>query len=330
MFYALLKMILPSPGLVMDDTLGYGVLIERLQNFLARGRWDIVESELAKRSRAELSLLVLHMGTTKQENGSILQSWYQACPHSFYATLIYAHYFIEYAWDARGSGLGSSVTEEMGMLFFQRLEEANALLEEAKHINPNHPEPYALSIVIEKARAFHGSRLIEDLNRTDKLHIVGQRAIINGLSQRWGGAKGEGLAYAKSLSKGAPKGSLLHGLIADAHIEIWMDFMEDLLGAKNYFTHKNVKHELLMAYEKAFPQKKFTKDIDTILVLNAFAFCFYLAKLEPQAREILTFLKGKSELYPWEYADSSVLAFLDVNYAYTAIHKELKVDFKGF
>ena len=258
----------------MDNTLGYKVIINRLKNLLARERWNIVEEELAKKNHAELSLFIYHISTTKSSDARILQEWYQARPHSFYATIMYANYFINYAWDARGSGLASTVTQEMGMLFYQRLDQAHGLLEQAISINPSHPEPYSLSITVERAREYKGSSLIDDLNRIDKTHLAGQSSIITGLAVRWGGAKGEALNYVREVSKDEPAGSILHGLIAEAHIEVWMDFIEDLLAAKNYFIRKDVRHDLLSAYEKAFPNQLFRKDIDSILILNTFAFLY--------------------------------------------------------
>ena len=328
MLSTIIKTILPSPALIMDESLGYSHAINRIKKLLEEEKWKSVEEALEKKNHAELSLFVSQLATTNDER-TVLK-WYNANPHSFYATIAYAHYFINYAWDARGDGLGSTVTEDMALLFFQRLDQAHSLLEHAKRLKPEHPEPYSLDIVIEKARPYYGRELIDDLNRIDKMHIQGQCAIVNGLAQRWGGQKGEGLNYALELSANEPDGSPLHALIADAHIEVWMDFIENQLAAKNYFLRKEVKQDLLTAFEKTFPNQELRKDLDSLFILNIFAFCFYLAKLDSKAKTILTFLRGKSSEYPWFYSDHSVLASLDVNYAYSAIHKNLGVNFSNF
>lgn len=62
------------------------------------------------------------------------KAWEKAEPKSVTARVAHAGFLIDYAWHARGSGWGDTVSEEAGKLFDDRLVEARKVLEEAREL----------------------------------------------------------------------------------------------------------------------------------------------------------------------------------------------------
>ena len=323
MFIKMIKRLLPTPKYQMDETFGYQLEIDRLKKLLEREKWEIAETQLDKLDNNKLHLFMEHLISTSYNDSQIIREWNQKRPKRFYPTIIYANYFINWAWDARGGGYADSVSQKAWETFFQRLTQAYTLLEEAIELNPNHPEPYSLLIMMAKAYpSIDIYEIIVKFNEVSRENFAGQQIIINGLSERWSGEEGEAIKYTYEFCKDAPIGSSFYGLIADAHIERWLDFGEKRLEAKNYFLKDTIKQNIFDAYKESFPNEKFRDDIVSLYALNSFAFCFYLAKCDKEVEKILFFLKGRSSQYPWEFSDTSALWFIDTNFTYSAICKK--------
>jgi len=321
----ILKVFLPSAKFQMDETLGQGKMIENLKDRLSKKRWEGVEAKLDTLSPAELNLFMGEVTSIENENRDILYEWYEARPEAFYPTLLLGKLFISLGWEARGSGLASTVTEAMAEEFYHCLGQAYVLLENAIEIQPKHIEPYHQLLIMGKAYPNIDVKVLrKKANEINPNYIFLHTAIISDATERWGGKKGEALTYAQSICNTAPKGSSLHGLMASAHIEAWVD-ISNPLKAMQYFKNTMIQNDIFTAYQEAFPEQKFRDDIESLDMLNDFAVCFYLSKKYDIVKTILQFLEQRSREYPWIYLDETFLGWIDVNYHYSSIHKSLKV-----
>jgi hypothetical protein len=68
-----------------------------------------------------------------------IEDWIQARPESVTARIALARFLREYAWEARGSGWASSVTDENWQLFGKRLNRAVDVLNDAKSLDEKCP-----------------------------------------------------------------------------------------------------------------------------------------------------------------------------------------------
>ncbi|HEY8119046.1 MAG TPA: hypothetical protein VIE91_07400 [Methylophilaceae bacterium] len=104
-----------------------------------------------------------------------------------------ADYWIQYAWDARGRGFGSSVTDEGWKLFRERLLKAEKILVDTKPYSSDLPMWYDEMIVVQSA-------LDRSPVERDKVFLEGAEkfktyyptyfTILNFLSPKWGGSWG--------------------------------------------------------------------------------------------------------------------------------------------
>lgn len=305
MIKTVVKTILPNPKFKIDETLGYQIEIDNLRKLIKHKKWEMIENHLKTMSSSELELVINYLITTSTEDTYLIKQWYHERPKEFYPTIIYANYFIHWAWDARGSGYADGVEQEAWAIFFERLNEAYNLIHEAIELNPNHPKPYNMLLTLSMTSASNGiniNEVISKLNSIDKEDYGVQKSIIYALTERWQGEKGDAINYAYTACKDAPKGSSLYALIPYAHIERWMDFGSEEREESNKFFMKNgVRQNILDAYQEAFPNQNFRDDVDSLDALNQFAFCFYLTKNTKELNTILHFLQGRLTEYPWVY-----------------------------
>jgi hypothetical protein len=317
----IIKVFLPKPKIVRDETLGHSNILIYLNKLLKQKQWKLLEQKLAQANKYELSFFIEHLSSTSSTNAILLEAWYDERPKQIYPCLVGARYFVTWAWDARGTGYAETVSERMGRLFFERLNQAHILLEEAIEIDPTHSQAYYQMITLGKAYPYVDKKeVIAKMNEVDKSHFYAQTNIAYALTERWGGKKGEALKYAFNLCNDEPQGSTMHGLIAWVHIEEWVGLSNSMLRNK-YFLSKRVKHEVFTAFTQAFPNEDFRDDLDAIDALNAYAFCFYLSKQKDLARKILLYLNGRANESPWDYLDVSVLWLFDSNYNYSVVHR---------
>jgi len=78
----------------------------------------------------------------KDKFAAQVEAWLDQNPKSVPARITAARMKIEFAWDARGGGDYTTVTEEGGRNFKQYLREAEQILKEAESLNGNDPELY--------------------------------------------------------------------------------------------------------------------------------------------------------------------------------------------
>jgi len=323
----LAKTFLPSPNLQMDTTLGYQNTVRYCKKLLKLREWEKLENKLDSVSNSELSLLIDHLVSSQSpEDVILLEKWYDARPREVYPAVVRANYFISWAWDARGTALAESVNQKQWVLFFERLNESIEMIDKAIELNPNHFYAYTKLLVLGMAHPnIDIDEAISAMNQVNRHNFTAQKAIIYSLTERWGGDKGTALDYAYAFCNDEEEGSTFHALIAYAHIESWMDILEEALKARHYFLNEKVINDIFIAYEQVFPNEEFRDDIDSIEALNIFAFCFYLAKRKELVGKILLYLNGRSGEFPWHYSDYSSLWFIDVNYTYSAIHKDVGI-----
>ena len=323
LFLSFLKKVLPKPSIIMDKTLGYSNQINHLKKLLKHKEWELLENQLAKADSSELSLFIDYLAVTDEDNADLLSQWYTARPKRLYPLLVSSKHFMLWAWDARTGAYAKDVEDSAWELFFQRLDIAKEMLEEAMRIEPKHSEAYHQFITLGMAHnGVSKTEAIAKLNEVSKGHFSAQCNIVYSLVERWGGKEGEALDYAYNFCNDVPKGSAFHALIASVHVDRWVGLEYD--ERENYFSQRGVRDDIFNAYEYAFPDEVFSDDIDSILALNLFAFCFYQGKRKTIASKILVFLDGRTGESPWQYINT-FMSLVDENYTYSSVYNECKI-----
>lgn len=148
----------------------------------------------------------------------------QAHPGSAIPYLMRGIHAVLWGWQARGTGWGSSVTEEGWRLLRERCELAVADLRYAAQLDPADPTPWihlmragrALSWSMQEAEA-----TFEEGRRRDPECWPLYSQMLEHKLPRWFGSEPEALAFARGVAQGAPPGSIRHAVVIRAHLELF-------------------------------------------------------------------------------------------------------------
>jgi hypothetical protein len=110
-------------------------------------------------------------------------------------------FFIEFAWEARGSGFANTVTQEGWKNFRERLTAARAALDEAWKIEPNDGHAAALMLIVEKGLGGSRDDVEKWFERAMKADGNNKQACVakmDWLDPKWHGTREELLAFGRA------------------------------------------------------------------------------------------------------------------------------------
>lgn len=207
------------------------------------------------------------------------------------------------AWRVRGGGPVDLVPADVHATFFGLLRRSERDLRQAVRLDPADPVPwteliisgYGLQIPLEERCRRHDRAvaLAPDLYRAP-----GQ--LLQGLCTKWGGSDDLALQFARAVDDLSPAGSPNHRLVAEAHLERWV---QRRCPANTYFD-EDVVAEILAAAERCVLHPEF---VDTVrhpaaaVARNTFAVCLFAAGLDELARQQATLLADRLSEWPWRY-----------------------------
>lgn len=138
-----------------------------------------------------------------------LEEWEAALPDSITPKLIHANWMASYAWEARGNGWASTVTEEGWKLFRERLALARA---ELVALSPRRNECPLWYVIMQSVALGQGwpreqyETLFEAAIRLEPGYITFYTQKVNYLQPKWRGQEGDWVAFANSLLERFPGG----------------------------------------------------------------------------------------------------------------------------
>jgi len=237
---------------------------------------------------------------------SRLEQWVNSEPDSADAHLVLGARALKLAWDLRGYGLASGVSDESRDKFFAKLDQTEELLLRAARLNPFDPTPWALLVMVAVYRsdgdAAEQDYLDEAVSR-DPHNWHAHIHRLTGLGEKYGGSHEAMFDFARVVRIGLPERHLLHGLVLKAHSEYWkylQYYAEDTEGAEAHRTDPEVIAECLEAWRQALDGVDLD-DPDALFVsINAAGTMWILRQREP-LRELLLQLDGRISDVHWRW-----------------------------
>jgi hypothetical protein len=151
-------------------------------------------------------------------------------------------------------------------------------------------------------------RRFEAVTRVHPDHVVAHEQRLQYLCRKWFGSHEEMFEFARATTERAPSGSMLHELIAVAHIERWD--RERTEADTAYITSDEVRAELLAAAGKSvFHPDYVPAGVGWAPRLAVFAMAFELADEFPTAWRAFALLDGQVTEWPWQYLGDPVEKF---------------------
>ena len=288
---------------------GSDVSVLNARLLAGRGNWD------------ERGMLVDLLGRVCPR--MTLDAWCQSEPGSPIPFLMRGTQSIEWAWEARGSGGGDTVTEEGWRLFAERLTLDERDFQIAAQLDPADPTPFAMLVLV--ARGLDqgvpvAREMFQQAVARDPENSLAHKQMLVFLTEKWHGSHETMFQFAREAAARAPDGSDLHALVIRAHVERWIYFKlfdGDAAGAAAYASDAKNQQEVAAAWEKSLGSPALRERMSTIVLHNDAAFWFWNAKDRPRLqREIQRIGNAYTEMY-WHsmgaeekvYGDASRWAF---------------------
>ncbi|MBI5115544.1 DUF4034 domain-containing protein [Candidatus Poribacteria bacterium] len=232
--------------------------------------------------RLDEGLLALGLG----ENAEGLHDlWEKHCPKSSNPLRSKGSFHINYAWNARGSGWASTVTEDRWEKFNERLHLAEQYLTRAYELDPTDPRTPSALVKVTLALGYERDQMEQWFSRAveaDPKYYPAYRNKLTYLMPKWHGSRGEMFEFARECAANAPEGSRAEFMLRLAHKEMayrWGD--ETGKDWTHYYEDRKVWGELKSLYEKYL-----SKHPDSISDRNYFAeTAFYAHDYEEAARQ---------------------------------------------
>jgi hypothetical protein len=193
---------------------------ERLEAALLKRDWETSRAILTAAGPEERSYYV---GVAAETAG--VEEWITGPirdePGSTLPLLIRGARLVYWAWDARGEGGSSTVSEDAWKVWFQRLRQAEDCLDEVVERAPADAEAWEYLITLGRARQLPPEERWRRFNRlieADPTHYYGHTQMLEGLMRKWSGSAEEMFDFARTRAAACP-GTHIPVLVALAHIE---------------------------------------------------------------------------------------------------------------
>lgn len=236
--------------------------------------------------------------------GAWIDEWIAAetGPGRAAALTVKGQHAIAWAWQARGNGSASTVSEEAFKLFFRRLKVAEDCLDDATELDADDPTPWAGLVTLGRARQVgvaETRRRFDEAVRRYPWHRDAHAQLLQQLCRKWSGSHELMHEFAEAAAAAAPPGSPLGVLVADAHIEHWLDLPEGEDG--EYMRSPEVGERLRLAADRSVRHPRYERRPGWAAGDNAFAMAFTLNGDRPAAAERFDALGDRVTRWPWSY-----------------------------
>jgi hypothetical protein len=285
-----------------------------LEELLADGRLDVhalAELLAARRGSVESRGVAVHMIGLDPRLGGALR---RADPDDATVRLLAAVRAHNLAWASRGRAVTSLTAEQQFVEFHEQLQAAEEQLGMLALELPDDEVPlwYLVSCARGLGRG-HDVALdrLGQLREVAPTHRRGHSHALRYLGAKWDGSEQAIRDFAWRVSEGHPAGTVLHGLVAESLVEIWVGRLAgsgapDAAAAEQLWREQSTRDELDLSWA-AYAACEDLGAPWRVRDLNTFVFAFCRAGMADHAAQAVSALNGRVSEYPWRYvADDDV------------------------
>ncbi len=242
-------------------------------------------------------------------------------PESTLPLLVQGACDIVWAWEARTGARARLVSREQFELFFRRLKTAEDCLDEVIERNPD--DVTARALLLTTGRGRHVDRAeqqqrFDEVIRRHPQHWYAHRQMLQYLCKKWYGSHDEMFEFARTAAAKAPDGSPLPTLVAEAHLEKWMEDLSnsdvDRVAAQQYLRRPDVLAEINAAADRSVRHPDYVRRLGWPGPHNTFAVCFVRAKDWPAADEQFRAIGQRVAEWPWTRLGNASHEFVAARY----------------
>ncbi|WP_328459353.1 DUF4034 domain-containing protein [Actinoplanes sp. NBC_00393] len=237
--------------------------------------------------------------------------WIAAEPESTLPTLVAGCHAVSLAGRARGAQRAQYTSSDQFRNFHQGLHHAESLLRQVIERDPDNVTAWTWLVTsgrglqIGKAEA---QERFDQVLRLHPTHLVAHEQRLQYLCAKWSGSHEAMFEFARSTAAAAGPNSLLHELVAVAHLERWSYKRSEEDNA--YITSEEVGAELLAAAENSIFHPDYVHaGPGWAPRVATFALVLELADQFDAAWHAFALLDGQVTEWPWQYIGDPVEKF---------------------
>ncbi|MFJ9892471.1 hypothetical protein ACIQPR_03965 [Streptomyces sp. NPDC091280] len=235
-----------------------------------------------------------------------------AVPHDVLALTVLGARLVEVGWGIRTAARAKDVSRDQFTAFHAHLRDAEQQLIRATALDPSYDAAWAERLNTARGLSLGQNetrRRYHRLARHHPHHFTGQARLLQTLCPKWGGSWDEAHGFARECLLTAPEGALNGGLVAEAHIEHWLDLGADDKRAE-YLRQPHVHAELVEAAGRSVFHPSFARPYGWVTVQGCFAALFSLIGDTAQAAAHFRALGNLASDYPWSYLGKPAEAYV--------------------
>lgn len=232
-------------------------------------------------------------------------------PDSVLGRLLLGKRLVQVGWGIRSDSRANRVSRVQFAAFHEHLRRAEQLLIDVTAREPHGAVgwtarlPTAMGLELGQAEA---RRRYDHAVRHHPHHLSAQAALLQQLCPKWGGSWEEMRAFARDCMLAAPEGALNGVLVAEGHLERWLDLGRGEKGAA-YLREPQVQQEIMTAAARSVLHPDCRSGPAWPIAHGAFALIHSLVGNYPAAAHHFRALGQFATRFPWSYAGDPATVF---------------------
>lgn len=286
-------------------------LLERLR----AGSWTETADALEATRDLSRREFLAHTLVRLSGQPALIDAWLRSCPGSWAATLFAGGHTVHWAWEARSSSEASRVQGEAWQSFFDRLRQADDLLDEAIRADIADPTAWTFKMatglgvgVLEE----EWRRRWSELSERNPTSEEGARLAAAYIGPRWHGNSDRLWRFIGDVLANAAGGDPRHMLVPYGHMEEFVaarSQQQPRVHHSRYFQQPQVKSAIKSAHEQYLARSPASQSPWDAGNREWFACCFYLMGDRARLRAELDAIGDSCRPLPWGFLGSPVVAF---------------------
>jgi hypothetical protein len=292
----------PDPATLPIDPAQGDADAARLRTAMSSGDWPTARAILESATDPDDHAFFVDMACRVPGSEEWLPDVVRDNLDSTLPLLMYGARAIDWAWEARSSARARHVTRDQFAVFFERLHIAEDSLRAVVRREPDNTTAWTNLITTSRGLQLG---LDESRARLDRVlavhpgHIRAHSLFLQDACRKWHGSHEQMHAFAREAMLKAPAGSPLGYLVADAHIEHWMDL--DSGPDADYIRSPQVRSSLLEAADRSVRHPAYRKQRGWPYIHNVFAMALSMAGEMQAAAEQFREIGDLVTRFPWTY-----------------------------
>lgn len=291
----------PLPAPDFDPAAAYPE-VSQLRAALAAGDWPAIRQLLDPLDWNGRTLLVRIAGEAKGIE-PFLRSVMAQHPEDTVPATILASHLIEVGWDIRSDARAQHVSRDQFAQFHAYLRQAEQLLIDICARDPGNVAawqlrlPTAMGLQLGQAEA---RRRYDRLARHAPHHLPAQTSLLQQFCPKWSGSWEKTFAFARECMLAAPEGAPNAVLLAEAHLERWVDGDTSADRAR-YRRDPQLRRDIWEAAQRSVLHPQFQHRHGWVWVRSTFALMLSVAEYWDAAAAQYAALGNLASEYPWSY-----------------------------